>query len=91
MVRPKSDRQGKPLTIYLTPERLERLGRDPAKAIYALIDGNVVNGVMHVSDPPAKPAKSPTIPSKKAGFVCPRHSRQHYTAPVRGCTSCRQP
>ena len=56
MGRPKKDRCGRNLTIYLTPERLEMLGADPAAAIYRLIDRseNIDNGPILEAGLPGK-------------------------------------
>ncbi len=43
MARPRGERQGKRVTIYLTPDRLDRVGWDePADAIYDLIDSQEI-------------------------------------------------
>jgi hypothetical protein len=51
MGRPKNERQGKQITIYLTPERLDKLGSDPRKSIYRIIDETDVNDIVHAPEP----------------------------------------
>jgi len=91
MGRPKKPKAGKHLTIYLTPERLDRLGPDPRAAIYALIDGweqPQLPSIPHVTDRISGPATpigqgvgdivDKTIRSIKStpkDQVCPRHAR----------------
>ena len=45
MVRPRKERVGRRVSLYLTPDRLDKVGWDePAAAIYDLIDDMEVEG-----------------------------------------------
>ncbi len=77
---------GKNLMLYLTAERLARLGPEPAATIYSLIDGYA--GHQPVPAPPATTDTPPRKSKPRKKYICDRHVRMGYTTPVHGCLSC---
>jgi hypothetical protein len=72
MARPKADRTGKAVSLYLSPERLDLLAmvaEGPAAALYALIDRLKP---VPTPEPDLSPLDAPAAPTVRSSGLCAR-------------------